>query len=252
MNITTLHEGRVKLIHGDCLGVMRYIKPNSIDMVFADLPYGTTACKWDTLINLTSLWKLLKLVGKSTTPYIFTASQPFTTILNSSNLDWLRYEWVWDKRSTSNFALANKQPLKSHENISVFYEKQPTYNPIKVLGAKNHSRGTNTEKFTEIYGRTMREVAANHDGLKFPRSILDIQQHASYSKLHPTEKHIDLLEYLIKTYTNENATVLDPTMGSGTTGEACVKLNRKFIGIELDENYYNIAVKRIASAQCSL
>ena len=170
-------------------------------------------------------------------------SQPFTSALVMSNPKMFKYEWVWDKKNPTNFASANKQPLKYHENILIFYQKQPTYNPIKWQGNKNHKQGNSKENFAETRGNIKR-VGDDLSGMKFPKSIIEFSKHSSQCGLHPTQKPVALIEYLIKTYTNEGETVLDFTMGSGTTGVAAKNLNRNFIGIELDKGYFEIATKR--------
>lgn len=240
MNIVKLDQNRIILIHDDCLHAMRAIKPNSIDMVFADLPYGTTACKWDQVIPFENLWENLKRCGKVTTPFVFTAQSPFDKVLGVSNLQELKYEWIWCKSNPTGHLNAKIQPMKIHENILVFYKEQCTYNPqfwdtdtkrIVVRGKRDSLN----------YGATIDQLYQEYVG-RYPYSILTATTQRTN---HSTQKPTELLEYLIKTYTNVGDTVLDPTMGSGTTGVACVKLYRRFIGIEKDENYFNIAVSRI-------
>ena len=234
----------INLMNGDCLELMKKLPDGSVDMVLTDPPYGTTACKWDSVIHFEPMWEQLKRVIKPNGAVVLFGSQPFTSSLVMSNTEMFRYEWIWDKKNPTNFALANRQPLKYHENILVFYKKQPVYNPIKWLGKVNHKQGASIENFAETRG-VIKRVNDDLSGLKFPRSIIEVEKHSSQCGLHPTQKPVALMEYLIKTYTNENETVLDFTMGSGTTGVACVNTNRNFIGIELDADYFEIAKKRI-------
>jgi len=250
MRIETLHNDRIKLIHGDCLDVMRYIKPNSIDMVFADLPYGITQCKWDTAIPLDILWQLLKGISKQTTQFLFTASQPFTTIMVQSNLQEFKYEWIWQKNAGSNFGATRFQPMKEHESVLVFYDRFGTYNPIMQkraeAGLQAIKRPIRAHTITSgIYGLPNNTIAILRDVLRVPSSV---QLFKRQRGLHPTQKPLELLKYLIKTYTNENDVVLDPVFGSGTTVEACIKLNRKCIAIEKDDQYFEIGLARAKRA----
>ena len=241
----------MNLIHGDCLEEVKNIPDGSIDMVLTDPPYGTTACKWDTVIPLEPMWEQLKRVIKPNGAIVMTASQPFTTTLIASNMKMFKYCWYWNKNSTG-FLNAKKMPMKSVEDICVFYRKLPTYNPqglVKVNRPKtNHKSKARREKT----GKGL----STHNGGRLTKDY--IQEYSNYPKqnlafpndkgIHPTQKPVALMEYLIKTYTNENETVLDFTMGSGTTGVACKNLNRSFIGIELDKEYFDIATKRIKEA----
>jgi len=233
-----------KVHHGDCLELMKQLPDKSIDMILADLPYGTTACKWDIVIPFEPLWEQYKRIIKDNGAIVLTASQPYTSALVMSNVKMFKYEWVWDKCNPTNFALANKQSLKYHENVLLFSKKQPIYNPQKYQGKINHKQGNSKENFAETRGNIKR---SNDDlsGMKFPKSIIEFSKHSSQCGLHPTQKPVALMEYLIKTYTNEGETVLDFTAGSFSTGVACVKTKRKFIGIELDEHYFNIGKERI-------
>lgn len=248
MNVVKLDNNRIILIHDDCLHAMRAIKPNSIDMVFADLPYGTTACKWDTLINLNEMWRLFKIIGKVTTPYIFTAAFPFTAVLGMSNITQLKYDFAWDKVNKYTDSLnSNYKPMRRHENILVFYNKSPTYNKQYRIGnAYNKTHNNGHGEFTE-YGNGDEFRRTINDGQHHnPCTVLEIKADNKLENgLHPTQKPLELLEYLIKTYTNPGDTVLDPTFGSCTTGIACIKLNRKFIGIEQNSAYFNIGVSRM-------
>lgn len=227
---------------GDCLEKLTEIPDNSVDMIMADLPYGTTACKWDTIIPLESMWKELKRITNKNSAMIFTASQPFTTTLASSNISNFRYEWIWEKPQGTNPMNAKVMPLKSHENILVFYDKKPVYNPQMWYSTPYTGFSSEKSKIGEVYGSAKSKHRDNPEGSRYPKTVLKFKQEKGY---HPTQKPVPLIEYLIKTYTNEGATVLDPTMGSGTTGVACVNTNRNFIGIEKDKKYYEIAKTRI-------
>ena len=242
-----------KLILGDCLEQMRNIPDHSIDMVLADHPYGTTACTWDSIIPLEPMWEQLKRIIKPNGAIVITASQPFTSVLVCSNLKWFRYQWVWEKSKASNFLLARKQPLKAHEDVLVFSESAPAYYPQKTkgdpfAGAGRSKKGSNSDVVNNVPNPTFRND--NH-GDRFPRSVqyFKTAESEKVGALHPTQKPVALMEYLIKTYTNNGETVLDFTMGSGTTGVACVNTGRRFIGIELDDGYFKIAQDRIEQAQ---
>ena len=234
-----------RLYNGDCLEIMdRLIEEGvKVDCVITDLPYGITARnKWDNIIPLNIMWeKLNNLVKENGTVALF-CSQPFTTKLINSNLNSFKYEWIWEKNNSTGFMNANKIPLRKHENIAIFYKKQCTYNPQGLIPYnKINKRGKVGLNYNDVNSNKYIQKYTN-----YPTQILKF----SYDKerLHPTQKPVALLEYLTKTYTNENETVLDFTMGSGSTGVACMNTNRKFIGIELDENYFNIAKQRIEEA----
>jgi DNA modification methylase len=229
------------LYNGDCLVEMDKIPDGSIDMVLTDPPYGTTACKWDSIIPLEPMWEQLNRVVKPHGAIVMTASQPFTTTLISSNLDMFKYCMVWDKGRPCGSMLAKRRPLKYHEDVVIFYEKQPEYNPQMTVGLmQSKAAGGNSDNYGEI------PIVRYKSDKYYPRSIQTFKAcHNMTGKVHPTQKPVALMEYLIKTYTNETEAVLDFTMGSGTTGVACKNLNRDFIGIELDEKYFNIATKRI-------
>ena len=232
----------MKLILGDCLELMKEIPDRSIDMVLADPPYGTTACKWDTVIDLAPMWEQLKRVIKPSGAIVMTASQPFTSALVMSNPKMFKYCWVWEKSKATGHLQANMRPLVAHEDVCVFYVKQPTYIPQKTQGAPYKASRREVNK-KGVYGIVGAERAGNESGLYFPRSV---QKHSRPHKTsHPTQKPVALIEYLIRTYTNEGESVLDFTMGSGTTGMACANTGRRFIGIELDQGYFDIAQQRI-------
>lgn len=230
----------MKLLHGDCLALMKDIPDKSIDMILCDLPYGTTACKWDEIIPFKPLWEQYERIIKDNGAIVLTASQPFTTMLINSNIKLFKYCWVWEKEQDVNFLMAKKQPLKVHEDIWVFYKKQCTYNPQMTMG-KPYISGKGDSG--EVTGK-VKKIQTKNAGTRYPKSIIRFNRERG---LQPTQKPVALLEYLIKTYTNEGETVLDNCMGSGTTGVACVNTNRNFIGIELDDKYFEIAKERIES-----
>jgi site-specific DNA-methyltransferase (adenine-specific) len=229
------------LVNDDCLNAMRFIPDGSISMILADPPYGTTQCKWDSIIPLEPMWEQLKRVVKPNGAIVMTASQPFTSILGASNIEMLRYSWVWRKTAATGHLNAKRMPMKNHEDVLVFYAKQPTYNP---QGLSDFGRVVRRGGNGGCYGDSGKKNIQEKTG--YPRTV---QEFGSAGKtVHPTQKPVALMEYLIKTYTNEGETVLDFTMGSGTTGVAAKNLNRDFIGIELDPDYFEIAKQRIESA----
>ena len=228
-------------MQGDCLERMKEIESGSVDMILTDPPYGTTACKWDSVIPLEPMWKQLKRVIKPNGAIVMTASQPFTTTLITSNMKMFKYCWSWRKSNLTNFLNAKKQPLRCIEDIVVFCGGQSTYNPIKTAGERKMSVRTGTK--TTVYGKADKTTYYDSSE-RYPTQLIEIPNRRD-GKFHPTQKPVALMEYLIKTYTNEGETVLDFTMGSGTTGVAAKNLNRKFIGIEMDLDYFNIALDRI-------
>ena len=239
-----------KIYNEDCLIGMKDIPDKSIDMILCDLPYGTTACKWDTIIPFEPLWEQYERVIKDNGAIVLTASQPFTSKLVMSNTKIFRYDITWDKVAVSNPFLANKRPLRSHEDILIFYKKQPTYNKQMREGIKRKRGVSKSKRTTGTLGNsTLPNSSGDTSNLKNPNTVLTISNANKINRLHPTQKPVALFEYLIKTYTNEGETVLDNCMGSGTTGVACKNLNRKFIGIELDETYFNLAKERIESVR---
>lgn len=251
----------VNLMLGDCLERMKEIESGSIDLILADPPYGTTACKWDSVIDLSLMWEQLKRVIKPNGAIVMTASQPFTTVLVASNMKEFKCSWIYKKRCASNFAQAKYMPMKEHEDVLVFCKGKSVYYPIKEerQGAgkqrakyaySDASRHASGEFVGSIKGDYDKSNDAGNEELRYPSSVQEFNNRASGDRgSHPTQKPVALMEYLIKTYTNEGDTVLDFTMGSGTTGVACANTSRKFIGIEMDENYFNIASKRIAEAR---
>ena len=240
---------KIELIIGECLEKMKDIPDGSIDMVLTDPPYGTTACKWDSIIPLEPMWEQLNRIIKPNGAIVMTASQPFTTTLIASNMKMFKYCWVWDKVNKYTGALnANRMPMRRHEDVLVFYSKPPVYNKQMREGKPYVSRQTKGHGDYTEHGNTGGHVTVNKGG-RNPCSILQIRgDNKKELGHHPTQKPVALMEYMIKTYTNEGETVLDFTMGSGTTGVACKNLNRSFIGIELDEEYFRIAQERIETA----
>lgn len=242
-----------QLYRGDCLDVMKDIPDCSVDMVLTDPPYGTTACKWDSIIPLEPMWEQLKRIIKPNGAIVMTASQPFTTTLIASNMNGFAFCWVWDKCFAANFVQAKRQPLKDHEDVVVFTKTgaQPRYHPQMVKRDGPIKKGGNKQSMAIPIAQTEASKAFGESGRiydeKHPTSQIRFNCRDGRG-LHPTQKPVALMEYLIKTYTKEGETVLDFTMGSGTTGVACVNTGREFIGIELDRDYYHIARKRIAEA----
>ena len=238
-----------KVFLGDCLDVMpKHIDNKSIDLILCDLPYGTTKCKWDTVIDLNQLWVEYNRIIKPTGAILLFAQTPFDKVLGSSNLKMLKYEWIWEKTQATGHLNAKKMPMKSHENILVFYKKKPTYNPQKTTGHKpvnSYTKYVKTQNNTEIYGKVKKEISGGGETDRYPRSVLTFPSDKQTSYLHPTQKPLALCEYLIKTYTNEGDLVLDNAAGSGTTGLAAKNLNRNYILIEKEEKYYNVIRERI-------
>ena len=242
----------MQLFNDDCLKVLPTIPDKSIDLILTDPPYGTTACKWDSVIPFEPMWNQLKRVIKDNGCIALFGSEPFSSNLRMSNIKYFKYDWIWHKTTAGNIALSNKQPLKYHEIISIFYKNQSNYYkqliPRDELGKKRLKNKNNPIRFkgNNIIGSLKSknyDINRYNENYKNPSSVLKFK--INRGKLHPTQKPVALLEYLIKTYTNENDTVLDFTMGSGSTGVACKNLNRNFIGIELDQEYFDIAKQRI-------
>ena len=235
-----------KIYNEECLYGMKKIPDGSIDMILCDLPYGTTACKWDTIIPFKPLWEQYERVIKDNGAIVLTASQPFTSALIMSNINMYRYNWVYEK---NNFMLAKKQPLKNFEDVCVFYKKQPTYIPqMEWVGVKDKRKKINQKKrFSELHGSEITSYSHSKDnGWRYPKAVKLFNNADTRNVVHPTQKPVALFEYLIKTYTNKGDTVLDNCMGSGTTAIACLNTERNFIGFELNEEYYNMSLKRIS------
>lgn len=239
-----------KLILGDCLEVMKELPDNSVDLILADLPFGTTQNKWDSVIPLEPLWTQYKRVIKHKCPIVLFAQTPFDKVLGVSNLSQLKYEWIWEKQKATGFLNAKIYPLKAHENILVFCDgRHEIYNPQKTQGKPYNKGLIKGENANGSYGFFKEKLRINETGERLPRSVIKFQTASgglqSKGSNHPTEKPVLLLEYFIKTYTNENMFVLDNVMGSGSTCLAAKNTNRKYIGIEKEQKYYDIAVKRI-------
>lgn len=255
MIYTTEKPGATELHHGDCLKLMPSIPDGSVDMILADLPYGVTANHWDSVIPMTELWEQYRRIVKPNGAIALTATQPFATDLIVAARDIFRYDLIWEKVKATGFLHANQMPLRKHESVLVFYNRLPTFNPVKRAGGKPFHvkrRSTrNTSNYNSSYDPTAQ--LPNLDGSRYPTSVLDVRYEAGFFNassngkrtIHPTQKPIALMEYLIRTYTNEGEVVLDNCMGSGTTGVAAVQCGRRFIGIELDPTYFAHASKRI-------
>jgi site-specific DNA-methyltransferase (adenine-specific) len=259
MTIESTNECYAQVLLGDCLELYKNIEPKSIELILTDLPYGTTACKWDSVLPLNKLWEMVNYLLKSNGTFITTASQPFTSALVMSNPKMFKYEIIWQKGRGTGFVHAKNKPMKYHENILVFskgttvHATQSTnrmiYNPQMEEGKPY------VKKITSVNAGMMNHAPSKvkldfvgtinkNEGVRYPKSVLNFSMH-NVGNLHPTQKPVALFEYLLKTYSNENMTIFDPCMGSGTTGVACKNLNRSFIGIEKDENYFKIAEQRI-------
>jgi len=234
------HGGQFHLVNGDCLSVMSDIPDKSIDMILCDLPYGTTRNKWDSAIDLELLWDQYSRIIKDNGCIALFAQTPFDKVLGCSNLKMLKYEWVWQKDNATGFLNAKKMPLKIHENVLIFYKKPPIYNPQMRTGFKPYK--CKQGRHSSNYGAYDKGHITESNGERYP---IDILTYSRENGLHPTQKPVPLLEYFIRTYTDEGSLVLDNCMGSGSTGVAANNTNRRFIGIELDENYFNIAKERI-------
>lgn len=237
-----------KIYLGDCLELMpRYISDKSIDMVFCDLPYGTTKCKWDSVIDLTRLWSEYERIIKDDGVILLFAQSPFDKVLGASKLKLLKYEWIWEKTSATGHLNAKKMPMKAHENLLVFYKKLPTYNPQKTKGHERkvskagHKTGC---KESEVYNKGQK-LTTYDSTERYPRSVQVFASDKQKSKLHPTQKPLELIEYMIKTYTNKGDLILDNTCGSGTTGVGAKKLGRNFILMEKERVFYETSCKRL-------
>ena len=241
----------IKLINGECLEEMAKLEDDSVDAIICDLPYGTTACKWDSIIDLEEMWKQYFRITKLNSPIMLFSSQPFTTTLINSNMKYFKYEMIYQKTYATGWAMARKRPMKDHENVLMFYRKQPIYNP-QMVPSDTPNPGYHTSG-AEIYGDSDLVMPSSRGGSmdRYPRSVIgkygqakaDIPQdlRAAGFKCHPTQKQQELLKWLIESFTNPGDIVLDNTMGSGSTGRACKDTNRGFIGIEMDEEYYKMA-----------
>jgi DNA modification methylase len=232
---------------GDCLEILPTLADKCADAIITDLPYGTTACSWDVVIPFAPMWEQVKRLCKGA--FVTTASQPFTSVLVCSNLEWYRCEWVWEKNVGTGHLNVSHRPLLYHENVLVFSKNGHTYNPQKWKGKPNHASKAKMWKSSNVYNHEMIRTPNDISGMKYPRTVIHEDTLQAATKEHPNQKPVALYEYLIKTYTNPGDTVLDFTMGSGTTGVACVRLNRNFIGIEKKPEYFETAQRRISGAQ---
>lgn len=234
-----------QIVVGDCLEIMPLLRDKSFDMILCDLPYGTTACVWDTIIPFEPLWEQYKRIIKDNGAIVLTASQPFTSMLVMSNLEWFKYEWIWRKTKATGFFDAKKRPLNDHENICVFYVGQPTYNPQMTLAKRIYNRGFVKRKKSDCYGKEKDFLQQEH-GIRYPKRIIEIGNANTRGIVHPTQKPVALFEYLIKTYTNEGNIVLDNCIGSGTTAIAADRLKRRFFGIDIDPHWVEVSLNRLA------
>ena len=235
-----------KLLHGDCLERMKEIESGSVDLILTDPPYGTTNCKWDSVIPFDLMWEQLKRIIKPSGAIVLFGSEPFSSALRMSNIKQYKYDWVWDKVTAKGHLVAKIRPMQQTENISVFGGGKIHYYPIMVERDKPRKDVDVEYSRTEIMGgKTTKEQSKIVRDKKYPKNVLTFSNASQKDKLHPTQKPVALLEYLIKTYTNENETVLDFTFGSCSTGIACLNTNCKFIGIELDDNYFDIGAERM-------
>jgi len=236
------------LYHGDCLEELHKVDFQTVDLIVCDLPFNTTNCSWDSPIDLDRLWAHYMSVRKPSAAILLFAQIPFNVVLGQSNLKELRYEWIWEKTTATGHLNANRMPMKAHENIMVFYDSLPTYNPQKTTGHTPVNSYTKHQDDGEIYGKTQSGLSGGGSTERFPRDVLTFPTDKQKSALHPTQKPVKLLEYLIETYSNEGDVVLDNTFGSGSCGIAAANTGRKFIGIEQDKNYFKIGAERIQSA----
>ncbi|MDU4051046.1 MAG: site-specific DNA-methyltransferase [Clostridium perfringens] len=239
-------KDKVQLFKGDCLEVMKDIKDKSVDMILCDLPYGTTKCKWDSIIPFDRLWEQYNRIIKDNGAIVLFGIEPFSSRLRMSNIENYKYDWYWNKTKPVGFANAKKMPLKDVETIGVYYKRLPTYNPQGLIKCNrtisNSTKQLKHNNISAINGGKFKTKTFIQEHTNYPRQILRFSVEQG---LHPTQKPVELLEYLIKTYTNEGEVILDNCMGSGSTGVACLNTNRKFIGIELDDTYFDIAYNRI-------
>jgi site-specific DNA-methyltransferase (adenine-specific) len=238
----------IQLLQGDCLELMKTLSDKSIDAIITDPPYGSICCAWDSIIPLEPMWEQLKRVIKPNGAIVLFGAEPFSSLLRCSNIKDFKYDWVWEKSKATGFLNSKKQPLRAHEVISVFYSKPPTYNPQMVEG-EPYNKGVRKEQTqNDVYG-SFDQVEVKSDGFRFPRSVQYFKTAESEGGFHKTQKPVALMEYLIRTYTNEGETVLDFTAGSGTTGIAALNTNRNAILIERESEYCEIIRRRISEAE---
>lgn len=251
-NNIPMEDYKKEILFGDCFELMPKIKDKSVDLIFADLPYGATKCKWDSNLPLDKLWAEYKRIIKDNGCVLLFAQTPFDKVLGCSNLEWLKYEWIWEKTQATGFFNAKKMPMKAHENILVFYKNPPTYNPQKTIGHKPmnyYTKKAAVQNKTQVYGDVKVDVSGGGDTDRYPRSVQTFSSDKQKTKLdgtiHPTQKPVALVEYFIKTYTNEGDLVLDNVAGSGTVAVACEKAKRQYIVMENEKEYYDIILKRV-------
>lgn len=235
----------MKLLHGDCLSLLPSLPDSSIDMVLADPPYGITQCKWDSVIDLAAMWRELERVCKPNAAIVMTAAQPLTAQLVCSNIGMFKYEIIWEKGNATGFLNAKKQPLRAHESVLVFYRQQPTYNPQMTSG---HARKTSKRKTvnSECYGKAL-SLTEYDSTERYPRSVQFFSSDKQRGSYHATQKPVALMEWLIRSFSNQGDVVLDFCMGSGTTGVACINTDREFIGMEMDGEIFQVATSRIVA-----
>ena len=243
---------RTYMRQGDCLELMQALPDKSVDMILCDLPYGTTQNKWDTVIPFDQLWEQYDRVAKTDAAVVLMAAQPFTSALVMSNPSGFKYQWVWEKTAATGFLNAKKQPLRAHEDVLVFYKAQPTYNPVMRDGATIKRVNASVADHGPNYAKAKSIRAPYESTQRFPRSVLKLPKDNRLKRQHPTQKPVALMEYLIRTYTQEGDVVMDNCMGSGTTGVACMNLGRHFIGFEKDETYFETAKARVLAVKNEL
>lgn len=244
-HLQIFHSDNIFLYNGDCTEVINEFEPNSIDMVFADVPYGTTDCKWDVIIPFDVLWARLNYVGKKHTPYIFTAREPFTSVLVASNIKNYHHKWVWDKAQSGSFQTAKQMPLQIDEDVIVFGTKVNYYPQMRIGKARYKGGAKKLDKESVATGAMANGTPKSYNDQYYPTNIIHIANKRNPLNIHPTQKPVELLEYLILTYTKEGDLVLDPTAGSGTTAIACMNTGRRCICIEKDVYYYEKMVERV-------
>lgn len=237
-----------KIYNMDCIKGMKLLEDKSIDCIICDLPYGTTWAKWDKIIDFNELWEQYNRIIKDNGAIVLFGSEPFSSALRMSNIKNYKYDWIWEKSKATGFLNAKKRPLVAHEYIHVFYKKQPLYNPQMREGTPYNKGMRKQQTENDVYGE-FKQVEVKSEGKRYPRSVIYYKTAETEGEtFHKTQKPVSLLEYLINTYTNTGEVVLDNCMGSGSTGIACINTNRKFIGIELDDTYFNVAKERINNA----
>lgn len=243
---------KITLINDDCFNYLPKIKSESIDLILCDLPYGTTNCSWDSQLDLKKLWKEYERIIKEHGAIVLFAQSPFDKVLACSNLDLYRYEWIWEKTQATGHLNARKMPLKAHENILIFYKKLPKFFPQKTFNHRpihSYTKYIETQNKTEIYRKANREITGGGETSRYPRDVIIFSSDKQKDHYHPTQKPLALIEYLINSYSEPGDLVLDNCMGSGTTGLACLNLNRQFIGIEINEKYYETSCKRLLKVE---